>query len=56
MSSFSGRAAGYTYNLIGTWTDPAEDAPHTAAVRTASGALAPLSLGSSYVNFDADDE
>ena len=25
-SSFSGRAAGYTYNLIGTWTDPAEDA------------------------------
>jgi FAD/FMN-containing dehydrogenase len=56
MSSFSGRAAGYTYNLIGTWTDPSEDATHTAAVRAASGALFPLSLGSSYVNFDSDDE
>jgi FAD/FMN-containing dehydrogenase len=56
MSSFSGRAAGYTYNLIGTWTDPSEDATHIAAVRAASAALAPLSLGSSYINFDADDE
>jgi FAD/FMN-containing dehydrogenase len=55
MSSFSGRAAGYTYNLIGTWSDPSEDATHIAAVRAASAALAPLALGSSYVNFDADD-
>ncbi|MDQ6659266.1 MAG: FAD-binding oxidoreductase [Actinomycetota bacterium] len=53
-SSFSGRAAGYTYNLIGTWTDPSEDATHISAVRTASAALAPVSLGSSYVNFDAE--
>ena len=56
MSSFSGRAAGYTYNVIGTWTDPSEDATHIAAVRAASGALTPLSLGSSYVNFDADED
>lgn len=56
MSSFSGRAAGYTYNLIGTWTDPEEDATHVGAVRAASAALAPLSLGRSYVNFDADAE
>jgi FAD/FMN-containing dehydrogenase len=55
MSSFSGRAAGYTYNLVGTWIDPTEDATHIAAVRAASDDLAPLSLGSSYVNFDADD-
>jgi hypothetical protein len=55
MSSFSGRAAGYTYNLIGTWTNPIEDATHVGAVRTASNALAPLSLGSSYINFNADD-
>jgi FAD/FMN-containing dehydrogenase len=53
-SSFSGRAAGYTYNLIGTWTDRSEDATHIAAVRAASAALTPLSLGSSYVNFEAD--
>lgn len=56
MSSFSGRAAGYTYNLIGTWTDQSEDATHIAAVRAASDTLAPLSLGTSYVNFDANDE
>jgi FAD/FMN-containing dehydrogenase len=55
MSSFSGRAAGYSYNLIGTWVDPSEDATHIAAVRAASDDLAPLSLGSSYINFDADD-
>ena len=56
MSSFSGRAAGYTYNLIGTWTDPSEDATHVAAVRAAAAALAPLSLGRHYVNFDADPD
>jgi FAD/FMN-containing dehydrogenase len=53
-SSFSGRAAGYTYNLVGTWTDPAEDPVHIATVREASTALAPLSMGARYVNFDAD--
>ena len=56
MSSFSGRAAGYTYNLIGTWTHPSEDTTHIAAVRAASAALTPFSLGASYVNFDADPE
>lgn len=53
-SSFSGRLAGYTYNLMGTWTDRSEDATHISAVRAAAAALAPLSLGSSYVNFEAD--
>jgi hypothetical protein len=53
-SSFSGRAAGYTYNLIGTWTDPTEDATHIGAVRQASTALEPSSLGPRYVNFDTD--
>lgn len=56
MSSFSGRAAGYTYNLLGTWSDPSEDATHIAAIRAASAALAPLSLGGSYVNFDSADQ
>lgn len=53
-SSFSGRAAGYTYNVIGTWADPAEDEMRIAAVRATSAALAPLSLASSYVNFEAE--
>jgi hypothetical protein len=50
-SSFSGRAAGYAYNLIGTWTDAAEDDWQIAGVRAASTALAPLSMASTYVNF-----
>jgi hypothetical protein len=54
-SSFSGRAAGYTYNLIGTWADPAEDAIHIGAVRQAATALEPSSLGPRYVNFDTDN-
>jgi hypothetical protein len=53
-SSFSGRAAGYTYNLIGTWTDQSEDAVRTAAVREAAAALAPMSTGRSYVNFSPE--
>ena len=55
-SSFSGRAAGYTYNLIGTWIEPAEDATHIAAVRAASAAVDPLSMASTYVNFDTDTD
>jgi hypothetical protein len=54
LSSYSGRHASYTYNLIGTWVDPSEDAVHIAAVRAASADFAPLSLSGSYVNFDAD--
>src|SRR4051794_5876298 len=52
-SSFSGRTAGYTYNLIGTWADPAEDAARIAGVRAAAAAMSPLSLGS-YVNFEGE--
>jgi FAD/FMN-containing dehydrogenase len=40
--------------LIGTWTDRSEDATHIAAVRAAATAFGPLSLGGSYVNFDAE--
>ena len=55
-SSFSGRAAGYTYNLVGTWTEPAVDDEQIAAVRDAAAALSPLSLTSTYVNFVTDAE
>ena len=55
-SSFSGRAAGYTYNLIGTWTEPAEDDVHIASVRAISEAFAPLSLPGAYVNFTPDGD
>jgi FAD/FMN-containing dehydrogenase len=55
-TAFSGRGAGYTYNVVSTWTEPAEDAVHIAANRELSAALAPLSDDGSYVNFlpDAD--
>jgi FAD/FMN-containing dehydrogenase len=55
-SSFSGRAAGFTYNLIGTWTDAGEDEAQIAAVREASAALAPLSMANTYVNFVSETD
>jgi FAD/FMN-containing dehydrogenase len=53
-SSFSGRAAGYTYNLISTWADPSEDTTHVAANGALSAALSPLSMRASYINFSTD--
>jgi FAD/FMN-containing dehydrogenase len=53
-TAFSGRAAGYTYNLISTWTEPGEDAHHIAANRELAAALAPLSASGAYVNFITD--
>jgi hypothetical protein len=50
-SAFSGRAAGYTYNLVSTWTEPGEDALHVAANRELAAALEPLSANGAYVNF-----
>jgi FAD/FMN-containing dehydrogenase len=53
-TAFGARAAGYTYNLVSTWTDPGEDPQHIAANRELAAALAPLSAGGSYVNFLTD--
>ena len=53
-TAFSGRAAGYTYNLISTWTEPGEDATHIAANSELATAMAPLSAGGAYVNFLTD--
>ena len=53
-SSFSGRTAGYTYNLISTWADPSQDDTHLAANHALSSALSPLSMGPSYINFSTD--
>jgi Berberine and berberine like len=55
-TAFSGRQAGYTYNVVSTWMDPGEDATHITANRACSSALAPLSEAGLYVNFltDAD--
>lgn len=53
-SAFSGRSAQYTYNLISTWTDPAEDQRHVAANRDLAAALGPFSQSRTYVNFLSD--
>jgi hypothetical protein len=53
-TAFSGRSAAYTYNLISTWTDPAEDGQHIGANRELATQLAPLSQDGSYVNFLTD--
>jgi FAD/FMN-containing dehydrogenase len=55
-SSFSGRDAGYTYNLIGTWLTDAEDAVHITEVRDLAAALLPLSMHHNYVNFDTETD
>ena len=55
-SAFSGRGAGYTYNLIATWTDAAEDDIQVSAARDAAAALAPLSMASTYVNFVSETD
>jgi FAD/FMN-containing dehydrogenase len=55
-TAFSGRKAGYTYNVVSTWTDPGEDAMHIAANRAFSAALAPMSDGGAYVNFLPDTD
>jgi FAD/FMN-containing dehydrogenase len=55
-TAFSGRQAGYTYNVVSTWTDPGEDALHIAANRAFSEALAPMSEGGAYVNFLPDTD
>src|SRR5579859_319032 len=53
-TAFSGRTAAYTYNLISTWTSPAEDGQHIGANRALAAQLAPLSQDGSYVNFLTD--
>jgi FAD/FMN-containing dehydrogenase len=53
-TAFSGRHAGYTFNLISTWTDPTEDARHMDVNRELAAAMALLSTGGAYVNFAGD--
>jgi len=55
-TAFSGRHAGYTYNVVSTWTEPAEDAQHIAANRDVASALAERSVGGAYVNFAGDTD
>ena len=50
-TAFGHRRAAYTYNLLGTWMDAADDGPMTAWVRELSAAIRPFASGGVYVNF-----
>ncbi|MGH7686072.1 MAG: FAD-binding oxidoreductase [Candidatus Dormibacteria bacterium] len=50
-TAFSNRRAGYTYNLLATWTDPADDEANIGDNRELGRALEPFSSGGAYVNF-----
>ena len=54
-TAYSGREAAFTYNLVSTWLDPAEDGMYVEANRLLATALAPLALPGSYVNFLSDE-
>ena len=50
-TAFSNRRAAYTYNLLATWTDAADDDANIGANRELGRALEPFSSGGVYVNF-----
>ncbi len=54
-TAFSHRDAGFVYNIIGAWQDPAENEVHKAWARDTFEALRPVSVGGAYVNFLGDD-
>jgi hypothetical protein len=55
-TAFSGRHAGYTYNVVSTWTERTADDLHVSANRELAAALAPMSVTGAYVNFAVDAE
>ncbi|HEY7970602.1 MAG TPA: FAD-binding oxidoreductase, partial [Candidatus Limnocylindrales bacterium] len=50
-TAFGHRRAAWTYNLLGTWVDAADDGPMTAWVRDLSATIRPFASGGVYVNF-----
>jgi len=54
-SAFPIRGAGFVYNLVAEWLDPAGDGVHAEWARSAFERLRPYSRGGAYVNFLGDD-
>jgi FAD/FMN-containing dehydrogenase len=55
-SPFPARSARFWLNIYGFWTDPADDAHHTAFVRGLAADMAPFATGGLYVNFMGGSE
>ncbi len=54
-TAFAQRQAEYDIGFMAQWTDPAEDAAHTAWARAASDAMQPFSSGGYLLNFLAEE-
>ena len=54
-SAFTNRHAGFVFNLVAEWLDPAEDAENIEWTRTAFETLRPHRSGGAYINFLGDD-
>ena len=50
-TAFHFRRAAYTYNVIGTWADPVDDARTIDWVRGVAAAAAPFAVAGTYMNF-----
>lgn len=55
-TAFGDRGSPYVVNLLGNWTDPAEDAANVAWVRKLFNDLRPAMTPGVYVNFMSGDE
>jgi FAD binding domain/Berberine and berberine like len=55
-TAFGGRAAPFVINILGNWSEPAEDAANVAWVRNLFAQLRPAMVPGAYVNFMSGDE
>ena len=55
-TAFGDRRSAYCFNIVGAWSDAAEDAVNRAWVQEFAAALEPLGTGGIYVNFAADPD
>jgi FAD/FMN-containing dehydrogenase len=53
-SAFSGRHAGYTFNILAVWDSPGDDEAHRNWARAGVEALRPFRVAGEYVNFATD--
>jgi len=50
-TSYTGRDAAFTFNVIGVWGEATDDLANQAWARDLAGSMAPYGIGRSYVNF-----
>lgn len=55
-TAFGDRRSTFCFNIVGLWTDPAQDDLHKASVLDFATALEPFGSGGVYVNFTADPD